>query len=113
MEERLLRLELQHHPHLTVLRCSGRIVHGDGADTLLRAVKAQNDRHLQIDLAEVDTIDASGLGALAALEKWATEGRRTLQFINPSKRVLEAMETTRLSSVLQICSNSKGRETAA
>ena len=99
----MLTLEVQKSPHVTVLRCSGRIVHGDGADTLLRAVLSQDRPHLQIDLSRVDTIDAGGLGVLAALEKWAKDGNRTIQLMNPSKRVRETLETTKLSSVLQVC----------
>jgi ABC-type transporter Mla MlaB component len=66
----VLTLEVQNHPHVTVLRCSGRIVHGDGADTLLRAVMSQVKRHLQIDLSGVETIDAGGLGVLAAFRRF-------------------------------------------
>jgi anti-anti-sigma factor len=99
----VLTLEVQKHPHVTVLRCAGRIVHGDGADDLLRAVKAQDQRDLQIDLSKVATIDAGGLGVLVELERWARDTNRTLQLINPTKRVLEALETTGLSSVLQVC----------
>jgi uncharacterized protein DUF6526 len=32
MGGRVLTLEVQNHPHATVLRCSGRIVHGDASD---------------------------------------------------------------------------------
>ncbi len=103
MEGRVLTLEVQNHPHVTVLRCSGRIVHGDGADTLLRALMSQDSRHLRIDLSGVKAIDAGGLGVLVALGKWAKDGNRTIQLTNPSKRVREALETTKLISVLQIC----------
>jgi len=98
----MLTMYIQNHPHMTVLRCLGRIVHGDGADALLRAVMSQDKRHLQIDLSGVETIDASGLGVLVTLEKWAQDGNRTLQLANPSKRVREAIETTHLSAVLQV-----------
>ncbi len=102
MEGRVLTLEVQNHEHFTVLRCSGRIVHGDGADALLRAVLSQDRPHLQIDLSGVNAIDAGGLGALVALERWARDGNRTIQLTNPSKRVREALETTKLSAVLQV-----------
>jgi anti-anti-sigma factor len=99
----VLRLEVQNHPHVTVLRCAGRIVRGDGADDLLRTVKAQDKRDLQIDLSKVAAIDAGGLGVLVELERWARDTKRTLQLINPTKRVFEALEATGLSSVLQVC----------
>jgi anti-sigma B factor antagonist len=99
----VLAIDVQDFQEATVLRCSGRIVHGDGADDLLRAVMSQDKRHLQIDLSKVDTIDAGGLGVLVALEKWANDGNRTIQLTNPSKRVREALEATKLISVLQVC----------
>jgi anti-anti-sigma factor len=86
-----------------VLRCTGRIVHGDGADTLLRTVMFQDDPHIQIDLSGVNAIDAGGLGVLAALERRARDTGRTIQLMNPTKRVREALDTTGLSAVLQIC----------
>lgn len=109
----MLTLDFQHHPHLTVLRCSGRIVHGDGADTLLRAVMSQDGRNLQVDLGNVDTIDASGLGTLVALERWANERGKNLQFTNISKRVLDAIEITRLTPFLLAGSEAEGRDDAA
>jgi anti-anti-sigma factor len=87
----------------TVLRCSGRIVKGEGADTLFRTVKSAREPHIQIELSEVSGIDAAGLGTLAELELWARNGNRTIQLMNPSTRVRGALDVTRLGSVLQIC----------
>jgi anti-anti-sigma factor len=109
----VLTLEIQNHPHLAVLRCSGRIVCGEGADNLLRAAMSQDKRHLQIDLSGVESIDAGGLGVLATLEKWAEAGNRTIELLNPSMRVREALETTKLSSVLRVWPAIQDREGAA
>ena len=98
----MLKLEIQKSPQVSVLRCSGRIVKGDGADTLLRAVISGDNRYILIDLNEVSAIDAAGLGALAELEQWARSGNRTIHLVNPSRQVREALEATRLSSVIQI-----------
>lgn len=98
-----MRLEIQNNsPQATVLRCSGRIVRGDGADDLLRAVMAQEQRYIQIDLSGVNAIDARGLGVLVALERWARGTARNIQLTNPSLRVREALESTGLNSVLHI-----------
>lgn len=113
MECQVLTLEIRNYPHLAVVHCSGRIVHGDGADDLLRAAMSQDKRHLQIDLSRVESIDAGGLGVLAALEKWAQDGNRTLELINPSLRVRQALAATKLSSVLQIWPAIQDREDVA
>ena len=102
MEDHLLILKLENHPEHTVLRCSGRILRGDGADELLQVAKAQEKRNLQIDLRDVDAIDAGGLGTLATLEQWAAEHNRTLQVLNPTGIVREAIEATHLNFVLQV-----------
>jgi anti-anti-sigma factor len=86
----------------TVVRCSGRMVQGDGPDGLLRAVMSQDCRSIQVDLSKVSCIDANGLGALAALETWARKGDRHIVLLNPSERCREALEKTRLISVLQV-----------
>jgi anti-sigma B factor antagonist len=98
----VLKLEVQESPLVTIVRCSGRIVYGDGADALAKAVMSKDTRYFLIDLIGVNAIDAAGLGALAALERWARNENRTIHLANLSKRVREAVETTRLSSVLQI-----------
>ena len=98
----MLKLEVQESPLVTIFRCSGRIVYGDGSDTLVKAVMSKDTRYFLIDLNGVSAIDAAGLGALAALEGWARNENRTIHLANLSKRVREILETTGLSSVLQI-----------
>lgn len=111
-ECQVLTLEIQNYTDLAILRCSGRILHGDGADDLLRAAMSQDKRHLQIELSGVESIDAGGLGVLATLEKWAKDGNRTLELVNPSMRVRKALEATKLSSVLQIWPAFRDRDVA-
>jgi anti-anti-sigma factor len=98
----VLKLEVQESPLVTILRCSGRIVYGDGSDSLVKAVLSKDTRYFLIDLIGVSAIDAAGLGALATLERWARSEHRTIHLANLSKRVRETLETTGLSSVLQI-----------
>jgi anti-anti-sigma factor len=98
----VLKLKVQESPLVTILCCSGRIVRGDGADTLVKAVMSEDTRYILIDLNGVNAIDAAGLGALAELERWARGENRPIHLVNLSKRVREALATTGLSSVLQI-----------
>ncbi len=105
----VLRLDIQKSPQITLLRCSGRIVKADGADTLVQAVMAENERHILIDLHGVSAIDAAGLGALAELECWARDSSRSLHLVNPSRPVRRALEVTGLSAVLKIEFGNAGR----
>jgi anti-anti-sigma factor len=106
-------LEIQNDTDTTIVRCSGRIVQGDGANDMLRAVMSQASRHIQLDLSRVNAIDAGGLGALVELAKWARDANRSIQLLNPSPRVRAALETTGLSSVLRIDPAIRSRSEAA
>ncbi len=97
-----VQFEIHDAPEVAVVRCSGRIVQGDGTEDLLRAVMSQESAHIQIDLTEVSIIDAAGLGVLVALENWARREYRTIELVNPSKQVRTELETTGLNSVLQV-----------
>jgi anti-anti-sigma factor len=99
---RVLKLQVQESPLVTILRCSGRMVYGEGNDILAKAVMSKDTRHFLIDLNGVNAIDAAGLGSLADLQRWARSANRTIFLANLSKRVREVLETTGLSSVLQI-----------
>lgn len=94
--------EIHSSSDATLVRCSGRMVQGDGPDGLLRAVMSQDCRNIQVDLSKVSCIDANGLGALAALETWARRAKCRVELLNPSERCREALEKTRLISVLQV-----------
>ena len=98
----MLIIDVQDFPQLTRLRCSGRLVRGDGADVLLRTALSQPKRHLQIELSGVGAIDACGLGVLAQLQRWAESGDRRIQLLNPTPRVRAVVETMGLTSVLDI-----------
>jgi anti-anti-sigma regulatory factor len=57
-----------------------------------------------LDLAEVATIDAAGLGLLMFLNTSASIGGMELKLINPTQRARELLTLTNLDSVLEICS---------
>ena len=103
----MLRIGAEHSADTTTLRCFGRIVAGAEADSLQDAVVGlANKRVITVDLAGVDSIDAAGLGLLAFLQQLGCAVGFELQFTNPSPRVREVLELTRLDSVLEV-SNSE------
>jgi anti-anti-sigma factor len=60
-----LNVTVQEFGDTTVVRCQGRIVIGDACTILHNAVLSQTQaRMLVLDLAQVDYIDAGGLGVL-------------------------------------------------
>lgn len=98
----MLRIEIQHSGNSAILRCSGRIVQGDGLDVLRRTAASRGERNLIIDVTDVSSIDAGGLGVLAELQRWASTSARTLTLLNPSERVCDVLAATNLHSVLHV-----------
>jgi anti-anti-sigma factor len=89
----------------TVLRCHGRIVIGDAYAILRNAVLRQtHTRTLILDLAQVDRIDAGGLGVLLGLREWACSHAIRFQLMNVTDQVEHVLELTKLDRVLEFCS---------
>ena len=89
----------------TVLRCQGRIVIGDAYAILRDTVFGQTDtRTLILDLAQVDRIDAGGLGVLLGLREWACSHAIRFQLMNVTNQVEHVLELTKLDRVLEFCS---------
>ena len=89
----------------TVLRCQGRIVFGAAYVILRNAVLGQtHTRTLILDLAQVDRIDAGGLGVLLGLREWACSHAIRFQLMNVSNQVERVLELTNLDRVLEFCS---------
>ena len=109
----MLTLKVQNHPDVTVLRCLGRIVRGDGVDALRRVAMSQDKDCVVIDLSAVRAIDAAGLGVLVELQNWADNSNRTLQLLKPCKRVREILESTKLNFVFEISPVTRAADDAA
>jgi len=102
----MLNVTIQHSEDMAVLRCVGRIVAGDEANILRKAVLSQvNSRTVVLDLTRVDAIDGGGMGVLVLLQEWARATEVDLKLMNPTLRVRELFELTNLDSVLEIFSS--------
>ncbi len=93
-----------------VLHCSGRIVAGGATAALWEKARELLCRHrrLLLDLCLVEGVDAGGLGTLVQLHLWARTGGRELALLNPSPRVLEAMELVSVRGLFQIFYSHEG-----
>lgn len=100
----MLNLRRETLGHATVLHCSGRIVFPD-ADALHMAVlQLPRSRKLVLDLADVITVDAAGLGIFVSLYHWAKRTRTELKLMNLGAKLQTLFEVTKLNIVLQSCS---------
>jgi len=101
----MLRIIVERSTDTAILRCAGRIVTGKEVDTLKNALVCQADKRVVLlDLAGVEAIDAAGLGLLVFLQNLAYAAGFELQVTNPTRRVRELLELTRLDLVLAITS---------
>ncbi len=99
-------MELEVRKDVVILKCQGRVVHGEGADLLLRVGMAQTKPRMAVDMGAVEAIDARGLGVLVELENWARITSRSFELWNPSEKVRWAIEVTGLKDVLRIADRS-------
>ena len=90
-----------------VLQCRGRIVRGDETAILCSAAR-QNGCNIILDLTEVETIDAAGIGALVSLQAAGIY----LKIMNPTEQVREILRITNLDSIFEISSSEVGSETS-
>jgi len=89
----------------TVLRCQGQIVIGDTYAILRNAVLRQtHTRTLILDLAQVDRIDAGGLGVLLGLREWAYSQAIRFLLMNVMNQVELVLELTKLDRIFEFCS---------
>src|SRR5215469_16979305 len=66
----MLNVTVQNLGDVSILHCQGRILFGD-TTLYTTALSQKNFRTLVLELAQVDDIDAGGLGILLDLRAWA------------------------------------------
>jgi anti-sigma B factor antagonist len=100
----MLKVQAKNFGTVAVLCLQGQIVNGE-TEILLTAVHSLSEvSAIKLDLAQVSTVDAGGLGAMLALrEQLQAKGIR-FELMNVNKQVSMVLELTRLDSVFQITS---------
>jgi anti-sigma B factor antagonist len=86
---------------VTMVRCRGRLVSDTAGEVkdVVRPLIASGGR-IVIDLADVNHMDSSGLGALVGLKASAIkQGLCVLEFANMTPRVLELLRLTNLTQM--------------
>jgi anti-anti-sigma factor len=101
----MLELSTEKSGNVTVVRCVGRIVHGEESENLRKVVvAAENARIVVLDLSEVHSIDAGGLAELVLLHLWTKAHGTQLKLVDPSHFVYEMLARTGLHRVFDISS---------
>ena len=89
---------------VTIVRCKGRLVHGDDADSLRSTVKKliHHDACVLLNLVGVSYFDSSGIGTLFGLHTSAVNAGDKLVITGASQRLLDVLHRTRLDTVLNV-----------
>lgn len=93
----MLTVSVEELDDVVILRCFGRIVHGEEAAILCAAARHYS-RNVILDLKEVDAIDGTGIGLLISLQAAGLY----IRLINPVQGVRELLQAKQLDSVLEI-----------
>lgn len=101
----MLRVTVQKLGDATILHFRGRIVIGDACSILRDAVLGQAEaRMLVLDIAQVDRVDAGGLGVLLDLREWGRSNAIRFKVMNVMNQVEQVLALTRLDGVFEFCS---------
>jgi len=88
----------------TVLHCAGRIAFPYADELQTAILQLPRCRKLVLDLADVVTVDAAGLGIFVSLYHWAKRTRTEFKLMNLNAHLQVLLEITKVNTVLHICS---------
>lgn len=91
--------------HVTILDLQGRIVLGHEIDELRSAIRSLIDegkKKIILNLADVDYIDSSGVGALVGGFTAVRNAGGELKLLNLSQKVHDVLHVTKLYTVFDI-----------
>ena len=100
-----IKIDEREHRGTAVLVVSGRIAlpecHGD-LKNAVRGLIERGRKQIVLDLEAVPFVDSAGLGELVSSYASVKRLGGTLRLTNVNQRVADALETARLTSILQL-----------
>lgn len=90
---------------VSLVALSGRIVLGEESNALrekLKGLNAAGKRKIVLNMAEIDYIDSSGLGALVAAHLSAKTAGASIRLCNLGKKFNEVMQLTKLLTIFDV-----------
>lgn len=89
---------------ISVVDLSGKITIGEGDVVLRERVTELLDsgkKHILLNLEKVSYMDSAGIGELVACYKRAKEKEGTVKLLNPSGKVYDLLQLTKLEEVFE------------
>ncbi len=90
--------------HVAVVDLAGKITIGEGDVVLREKVNELFDggqQHVLLNLEKVSYMDSAGIGELVACYKRAKEKGGTVKLLNPSGKVFDLLQLTKLEEVFE------------
>jgi anti-sigma B factor antagonist len=90
---------------VSLVALNGRIVLGEESTALrekLRSLIAGGKKKIVLNMAEIDYIDSSGLGALVAAHLSAQNSGASIRLCNLGKKFHEVMQLTKLLTIFDV-----------
>src|ERR1017187_10828528 len=100
-----LDIQQREHEGIVILDLKGRITLGAEAGTLRDKVKTLSDagsHNLVLDLAQIDYIDSTGLGALVMCATSMRRAQGNVKLLSLKRRTIELLVMTKLATVFEI-----------
>jgi anti-sigma B factor antagonist len=91
--------------NVAIINISGKITHGEGNVKLREIVRdllGEDSNQILLNLGEVHYIDSSGMGELVRIYISIRNQGGEVKLVNPSRRVQDLLQMTRLTAVFQI-----------
>ena len=98
----MLRIHKRNLDNVAVFCLEGRIVNGETEDLRAAIYSQSNTRTIVLDLSRVSAIDASGLGLLLELRRYAQSQGIHFKLMRVTNMVRRVFEVTRLDSVFEV-----------
>ena len=93
---------------VSIIDLSGKITIGEG-DVVLRDRVSElldsDQKHILLNLAKVSYMDSAGIGELVACYKRAREKDGNVKLLNPSGKVYDLLQLTKLEEVFETYKN--------
>ncbi len=105
-----MKANVREYGKVTVVDLSGKITIGEG-DVVLREKVSDllegGKRNLLLNLEKVSYMDSAGIGELVACYKRAKEASGTVKLLNPSGKVYDLLQLTKLEEVFETFKDEK------
>ena len=99
-----MKLNVRQIGHVAVVDLTGKITVGEG-DAVLREgvfeLLQSDQKQILLNLRKVPYIDSSGIGEMVACYKAARDKNGTVKLLNPSEKVSDLLQITRLEEVFE------------